>query len=100
MYSTVDGQLKRRKIRLIEGNEKCRHIKKSTCKGAFAAGVYLSETQNTIPPPLYTLYTCKQYTYSHREGEGGRVEPERMREGQQFTKLGRKYQPDWPVYKL
>jgi len=60
MFSSVDGQLKRRKIRLIEGNAKRRHIKKSTCKGAFAAGVYLSETQNPIPPPPYTLYTCKQ----------------------------------------
>ncbi len=26
---------------------------------------------------------------------GGRVEPERRLEGQQFTKLGRKYQHDW-----
>ncbi len=25
-------------------------------------------------PPLYTLYTCIQYTYSHREGgEGGEL---------------------------
>jgi hypothetical protein len=40
----------------------------------FATGVYLSEAQNHITPP-YTLYTCIQYTYSHREGEGeaGRV---------------------------
>jgi hypothetical protein len=35
----------------------------------FAAGVYLSEAQNPIPP--YTLYTCIQYTYSHREGREG-----------------------------
>jgi hypothetical protein len=33
----------------------------------FAAGVYLSEAQNPIPPS-YTLYTCIQYTYSDREG--------------------------------
>ncbi len=30
----------------------------------------------------------------HREG-GGRVEPERRLEGQQFTKLSRKYQHGW-----
>jgi hypothetical protein len=24
----------------------------------FAAGVYLSEAQNPVPPPLYTLYAC------------------------------------------
>jgi hypothetical protein len=38
------------------------------------------------------VYTCIQYTYSHREGgRGGTVEPERRLEGQQFTKLGWKY---------
>jgi hypothetical protein len=56
----------------------------------YAAGVYLPEALNTIPPSPYTLYKCIQYTYSHRRG--GRVEPERRLEGQQFTKLGRKYQ--------
>jgi hypothetical protein len=35
----------------------------------FAEGVYLSETQNPIPPP-YTLYTCIPNTCSHREGGG------------------------------
>jgi hypothetical protein len=61
----------------------------------FAAGdVYLSEAQNPILPHSYTLYTCIQYTYSHREGGGGggRVKPEKRGEGQQFTKLGRKHQ--------
>jgi hypothetical protein len=52
-----------------------------------AAGVYLSEAHNPIPLP--PPYTCIQYTYSHRKGEEGRIEPERRVEGQQFTKLGR-----------
>ncbi len=40
----------------------------------FAAGVSLSEVQNSNPPPTYTLYTCIQYTYSHREGvRGGKL---------------------------
>ncbi len=39
---------------------------------------------------VYTVYS----TFSHKEGEGG-DEPERRLEGQQFTKLGRKYQRDW-----
>ncbi len=47
--------------------------KNSDLQRDFAAGVYLSKD-----------------TYSHREGGGG-VEPERRLEGQQFTKLGRKY---------
>ncbi len=38
----------------------------------FAAGVYLSEAQISIPHnPPYTLYSCIQYTYSHREGGKG-----------------------------
>jgi hypothetical protein len=57
----------------------------------FAAGVYLSETQNPIhPPPLHTIYLFTQ----GRGGGGGIVEPERRGEVQQFTKLGRKYQHD------
>ncbi len=67
-----------------------------TCKGTFATGVYLAEDQNPNPPPPppYTLNTCIQYTYSQKKGVGGggRVESERMFEGQQFTKLSRKYQ--------
>ncbi len=50
--------------------------------------VYLSEAQNPIPPLL-------PYTLIHTgKGGGGRVEPERKVEGQQFTKLGRKYHRD------
>jgi hypothetical protein len=49
-----------------------------------------------FPPPPYTLYRCILYTYSHREGGGGgRVEPERRLEGQQFAKLGQKSQHDY-----
>ncbi len=44
----------------------------------------------------YTLYTCIHYTVLiHTGGGGGGVEPERRGEGQQFTKLGRKYLHDW-----
>jgi hypothetical protein len=53
----------------------------------FAAGAYLSENQNPIPPTL-----------THRELGGGRVEPERREEGQQFTKLGRKYDCSSSLY--
>jgi hypothetical protein len=36
----------------------------------FAAGVYLSEAQDPIPP-AYTLHMCKQYTYSIGKGGTG-----------------------------
>ncbi len=42
--------------------------KKIDLSGDFATSVYLSEAQNPIP---YILFTCIQYTYSHREGGGG-----------------------------
>jgi hypothetical protein len=72
------------------------HLKKLTCNG-FAAGVYLSEAQNPIPPPLtycITVYVCTVYLVTQGRGEGDRVEPGRRLEGQQFTKLGQKYQRD------
>ncbi len=41
----------------------------------FAAGVFLSEAQNPIPPPPPLIHCIRlysiQYTYSHREGWGG-----------------------------
>ncbi len=47
------------------------------------------------PPPLHTVqYTCSILIHLGKGG-GGSVEPERRLEGQQFTKLGRKYQHDW-----
>ncbi len=57
--------------------------KKIDLERDFSTGVYLS-----APPPWHTVYV---YIY----GKGGRVEPEKRLEGQQFTKLGRKYQHDW-----
>jgi hypothetical protein len=62
--------------------------KKMYLQRDFAAGVYLSEAQNPIPYPPYTLYLyvyTLQYTYSNRR----RVETKRRIERQQFTKLGR-----------
>jgi hypothetical protein len=82
-----------RKIRFIEGIEKCYHLKKIDLQRDFAAGLYLSEAQHPMLPPTpltHALYTCIHYTYSQRER--GRVEPERRGGGQQgriqITKLG------------
>ncbi len=71
----------RRKIRLIEGNAKCRYLKKFTCKGTLRQ-VFICLRPRTPYPP-YTQYTCilyVQYTYSHGEGGGG-VRELNQREG-------------------
>jgi hypothetical protein len=56
----------RRKIRSMEGNAKCIHLKNRPVKGL--CGSCLSVWG---PEPPYTLYTCIQYTYSIREGGTG-----------------------------
>jgi hypothetical protein len=66
-------------------------------KRDFAAGVYLSEAPESHTLFSYTLYACiyTVYLFTQGRGGGGRiVEPERRLEGQQFTKLGRKYKHD------
>jgi hypothetical protein len=83
----------RRKIRLIEGNAECRHLKKLICKGILRQ-VFICMWLRT-PPPLHTVYVYTWYSILIHAGKGrdeggGRVEPERRLEGQQFTKLGRK----------
>jgi hypothetical protein len=88
--------LNRRKIRLIEGNAKCRYLKKFTCKGTWRKVFICLRPRIPSPPPLYTVYVYTVYLFTQGRWEG-EVEPERRLKGQQFTKLGRKYQY---VYKL
>ncbi len=64
-------------ISVMGTKAKCLHLKKLTCKGTLRQ-VFIC----LRPPPL--LGFCL-----------GWVEPERRLGGQQFTKLGRKYQHDW-----
>jgi hypothetical protein len=59
----------------------------------FAAGVYLSEAQNHIPPS-HTVYCIHVFKQGRGRGGGERVKPEIRLEGQQFTKLVLKYQHD------
>jgi hypothetical protein len=63
----------RRKIRLILGNAKCRHLKKLVdLEMDFMAGVYLSEAQKPIPPPLPITHCLLAYStiYLFTQGRG------------------------------
>jgi hypothetical protein len=64
---------KRRKIRQIENNAKCRYL-------------------NGLTP--YTLYTCVVYLFTQAKEEGGESQSVRRLEGQYTIvyKAGRKYQ--------
>ncbi len=90
---------RRRKIRLIESNAKCGHLKKLTCEGTFRQ-VFIRQRPRTSPPCTLPLTHCIS-VYNiliHMEKRGMRGElnqPERRGVGQHFTKLGRKYQHDW-----
>jgi hypothetical protein len=54
-----------------------------------------SSTGLNIPHPLPALQCLYILNFDTGKWKGGRVEPERRLEGQQFTKLGRKYPHDW-----
>ncbi len=78
-----------RKIRLIEGNAKCRHLKKLTCKGT-SRQVFICLRPRT---PYFPLTHCIR-VYSIRIHTGkwgwGRVEPE---SSGVHKAIGQKYQP-------
>jgi hypothetical protein len=88
----------RRKIRLVVPMQNVVvYLKKLTCKGTLRQVFICLRPRVPHTPPPNTVYVYKVYcTYSHggEGGQGGRVEPERWLEGQQYTKLGRKYQHD------
>ncbi len=67
--------------------------KKNAWKGTLRK-VFICQRPRTPTPPLHTVYACISILIHIGKGDGGRIEPERRSEGQQFTKLGRKYQHD------
>jgi hypothetical protein len=89
----------RRKIRHVEGNAKCCHLKKLT-KGTLRQ-VFICLRPRTPYPPPYTLYICIQYTNWHREGGGSWTREKRR--GATVHKAGSKiltWRTASPVYKL
>jgi len=59
----------RRKLRLIEGYAKCRHLKKITCKGTLRRGRCLF-VWGSEPHTLQTVYVYGEGELNQREGEG------------------------------
>jgi hypothetical protein len=73
----------------------CRHLKKLTCKGTLLQ-VFIClrlRTPYALPPPYTQCIRVYSVPFHTGKGRGG-AEPERRLEGQQFTKLRRKYQHD------
>jgi hypothetical protein len=66
----------------------------NTIKRDFAA-VFICLRPITPNPLAHCTDSTVQYLFTQGRGGGGRVEPERRLEGQQFTKLGRKHPQDW-----
>jgi hypothetical protein len=64
-----EKRFSRTKIRLIEGNAKCRHLKKLACKVTLRQVFYLFETQN--PVPLTLTYCTSVYNVLIHTGKGG-----------------------------
>jgi hypothetical protein len=84
-------------INYIDTKPKCRHLKSWPVKG-LCSGVYRSEAPSLSYDPiprLHTVYLHTVYLLLIHTEKGGTDEPERRLEGQQFTRLGRKYQHDW-----
>ncbi len=96
----------RRKIRLIEGNAICRHLKKLTCKGALRQ-MFISLRPKTPYPPLHTVYVYTVYFFTQGRGRGLN-----QREGERGNMQGRSHSwvknANWvfaknrlsPIYKL
>ncbi len=87
----------RRKIRLIEDNAKCRHLKKWPGKGLCGSNFSVrGPLLSSIPPPSLLHNFYRYISLLIHTGKRGSVEPESKGEGQQgrvqITKLGRKYQ--------
>ncbi len=90
--SVARGAGGRRKIRLIEGNAKCRHLQKFTCNGTLRQ---------------VSVWGLELHTYSHRgreKGEGGGENWTREKgRGATVHKAGSKistWLTAYPVYKL
>ncbi len=79
----------RSRIRRIEGNAKCRHLKKLIGTGTLRQIFIFLRTKPHTPPLTLCTRVYVKYTYTGKEG-GGRADPKKRLEGHEFTKTGSK----------
>ncbi len=79
---------RRRKIRLIEGNAKCRHLKKLTCKGTLRH-VFIC----LRPPFAHCIPVYSVYLFTHGRG-GESLTREKVRGATVHKAAEKKYQHD------
>jgi hypothetical protein len=66
----TNDRLERRKIRLIESNNKCSYLKNLTCKGTLLQAFYRSK----VPSPIMALAHCiRVYSIRIHRGKGERA---------------------------
>ena len=97
VYSPL-GRLSSQKVKTHRRQCKMTSSNNLTWKWTLRPDVYLSADQNPIPPPpSHTVHVYTVYLFTQgREGrgEGGELNQRERQRGQQFTKLGLKYQHD------
>ncbi len=80
----------RRTIRIIEGNARCRRLKKLACKETLRQVFICLRPRTPSPPYTHCIRVCSILIHTEKGGGWRRAEPERRLEEQPFTKLGQK----------
>ncbi len=80
-------------MRLTEGNSKCCHLKKLTCKGTLRQVFICLRPRTRYPPRLHTIYVYTVHLFTQeRAGWGGELNQREGSRGNKVTMVGRIYQ--------
>jgi hypothetical protein len=85
MFVSLDHEL------ITDNRAKCRHLKKLTCKGTFATGVYLSET-----PPLPR--SCLGWSNNFVGSESGQIQSVKLLQNMVSDRAQHPRTPSQPQY--
>ncbi len=91
LLSVLPDDVTRRKIRLIESNAKCRHLKVTLAEGV---GVFCLRPRTPYSPYTYCIRVNSTLIHREKGWEGGELSREKVRGAvrSSHAKLGRKYQ--------